>query len=71
MTQESLVTFNPINSYPTWYPYPDYQYWYYPYYWPYQYFYYPDQPYNYPPAPVNYCPYCGKKLEAHKCTEVK
>lgn len=65
MAQEELVTINPVTWYPTWYPDPNCQYFYYPwgyyhntYHYPYQY---------YPPA--LYCPYCGKKLKAHVCGE--
>ena len=56
MGQEELVTTDPTQWYPTWYPYPDYQYWYYPY----GYYYWQN-------PPAIYCPYCGNKLKAHVC----
>ena len=60
MLQEESVAINPINYYPTYYPY-DYNY-YPPQYWG-------DYYYHYYAPPFSYCPYCGKKLEAHICGE--
>jgi len=45
---------------------PTYYYEYYPN--PYPYLYSPYPIYYYPPQYL-YCPYCGKKLDAHKCGE--